>query len=218
MKKISDGGWDYEVFGGDSNVGVVLVHEIYGLDDYVRDVARELSGKGFTVAAVDLYHGRYDSNLEKSFALRNSVTRPVLLDCMGRGLELLKREIKSDKVVVGSMGFCMGGGFALYSSCHLGFGFTVVYYGAVEEAEELKGIGGPILLIEGLDSERDMTWVRDMFVPSIIKYKKRTDMHFYPNAGHAFHRPGTGRHNPEATKDAWVKTVEFISQFRRRPS
>ena len=212
MKKIRDGGWDYELYSGSSNVGILLIHEIFGLDDYIRDISKQLASAGFTVAAVDLYHGKYESNLEKSFALRGSVTRHVLLDCMIRGLEILKKEIKVEPIV-GAMGFCMGGGLALYSSCHLDLGFAIVYYGSIEETEDMKSLKVPVLLIEGLESDRDMTWVREKFVPSVVKYKIRTDMHFYPRAGHAFHRPETERHNPEAAKDAWAKTLTFLSQF-----
>lgn len=62
-----------------------------------------------------------------------------------------------------------------------------------------------------------MTWVRDKFVPSVVKFHTRTDMHFYPKAGHAFHRASTPRHNAEAAKGAWDKTVSFISQFSPYP-
>jgi len=214
MKKISDGGWNYEVFEGTSNVGLILVHEVFGLDDYIRGVAKELSTNGVTVAAVDLFHGKYETDMEKAFALRASVTRPVLIDCMKRGLDILHKEIKSGQAVIGTMGFCMGGGFALYAACHLDFGFTIVYYGSIEEIDDVKELKGPVLLIEGLDSDRDMNWVKESLVPAVIKYKKRTDMHFYPNAGHAFHRPGTPRHSEGATKDAWNKTLKFVSQFQ----
>jgi carboxymethylenebutenolidase len=214
MDKVTDGGWDYEVFKGDSNVGVVLVHEVFGLDDYIRDAAKALANLEFSVAAVDLYHGKYGRNLEESFALRSAVTRPILLDCMSRGMNVLQKVIKSANSVVGAMGFCMGGGFSLYAACHLDFGFTVVYYGSIDEIDDVKNLKGPVMLVEGLESERDMAWVKDKFVPSVAKYQTRTDMHFYPKAGHAFHRAGTSRHNAQAAKDAWNKTIAFISQFK----
>lgn len=214
MKQISDGGWNYEIYAGDSSVGVVLVHEIFGLDDYIRDCAASLAKSGFTVAAVDLYRGKYEPNLEKSFTLRKTVDRPTLLDCMGRALEIVRKE---GPAVVGSMGFCMGGGFALYSACHLDYRFAVDYYGTIEEAEDLRALGEKqVLLVEGLESERDMKWVRDLFVPSVAKYRIRTDMHFYPGAAHAFHRPDDDKHHPAAAKDAWEKTVRFISQFAKK--
>ena len=45
-------------------MGVVLVHEIFGLDEYMDSVAARLSQTGTWVAAVDLYHGKYAANLE----------------------------------------------------------------------------------------------------------------------------------------------------------
>lgn len=117
------------------------MHEIFGLDDCIPDAARNLADKGFTVAAVDLYQGKYEQNLEKCFALRTSVTRPILLDCMGRGLKILQNDIKTNNPVIGAMGFCMGG-FSLYAACHLDFGFAVVYYGSIDEIDDMKEPNG----------------------------------------------------------------------------
>ena len=61
MSMVQHNGWSFFLANGESDVGVVLVHQIYGLDDYIKSVSAELATAGFSVAAVNLsrdYRGR----------------------------------------------------------------------------------------------------------------------------------------------------------------
>ncbi|MGA2971157.1 MAG: dienelactone hydrolase family protein [Candidatus Bathyarchaeia archaeon] len=211
--KVTSGHWDYRLHTGSSNVGVVLVHEIFGFDDYMDSVAARLSKTGTWVAAVDLYHGKYAANLEEGFKLRSALKEQEVLDALGSGLQLLGGKV-GGKAKVGSMGFCMGGGLALLGACNLNMAFCVNYYGMIENVEQVNGIRGPIQLILASEDERVTPWAYQQFLPAATKYKKRVDVHLYPNAQHAFHRPNWEGHNAEAAKDAWEKTVSFLSQFK----
>lgn len=211
--KVAASGWDFHLHSGDSSVGVVLVHEVFGLDDYIESVAAQLAREGFWVAAVDLYRGRYAANLEEAFKLRSSLKEQEVLDALQSGLQALGEKI-GGKAKIGSMGFCMGGGFALLGACNLPMAFCVDYYGLIENAEQLKGIKGPIQLILASEDERVTPWAYQTLLPAATKYKKRVDVHLYPNAHHAFHRPNWERHDAEAAKDVWSKTLKFLSQFK----
>jgi carboxymethylenebutenolidase len=205
-------GWSFFLAKGGPQVGIVLVHPIYGLDDYVKSVSTKLGAVGFSVAAVDLFKGKRAASLQDGMKLREAVTREDLLSAFESGVSLLRDSAGAD-VNVGSMGFCMGGGFALQGACSLGLKFCVDYYGMIPEVEDLKGINGPVLLILGGDDERITPWAFQSFLPSATKNKKRVDVHLYPNARHAFHTPGWEGYNPQAAEDAWKKTLLFLSQF-----
>jgi carboxymethylenebutenolidase len=194
-------------------VGVVLVHEILGFDDYIDSVAARLAQIGTWVAAVDLYHGVYASNLDEGFKLRSALKEQEVLDALGSGLQLLQEKI-GEKAKVGSMGFCMGGGIALQGACNLNMAFCIDYYGMIENVEQVNGVKGPIQLMLASEDQRVTPWAYQQFLPAATKYKKRVDVHLYPNARHAFHRPNWEGHNAEAAKDAWEKTVSFLSQFK----
>ena len=194
-------------------MGVVLVHEIFGFDDYIDSVAARLSKIGAWVAAVDLYRGKYASSLEEGFRFRFALKEEEVLDVLGSGLNLLRERAGSD-VKVGSMGFCMGGGLALLGACSLNMAFCVDYYGMIENVEQIKDVNGPIQLILASEDERVTPWAFQQLLPAAKKYKKRVEMHLYPNTQHAFHRPNWEGHNAEAAKDAWEKTVSFLSQFK----
>lgn len=108
----------------------------------------------------------------------------------------------------------MGGGFALLGACNLNMSFCVDYYGSIENVEQVRGLRGPVLLILASEDERVTPWAYQHFLPAATKFQKRVDMHLYPNARHAFHRPNWEGHNPNAAKDAWEKTLGFASQFK----
>lgn len=189
------------------------MHEVFGLYDHIESVAAQLAREGFWVAAVDLYRGRYAANLEEAFKLRTSLKEQEVLDALHSGLQLLGEKI-GGKAKIGSMGFCMAGGFALLGACNLPMAFCVDYYGLIENAEQVKGVKGPVQLILASEDERVTPWAYQTLLPAATKYKKRVDVHLYPNAQHAFHRPNWERYNAEAAKDAWSKTLSFLSQFK----
>jgi carboxymethylenebutenolidase len=117
-------------------------------------------------------------------------------------------------VKIGSMGFCMRVGFALLGACNLEFSFCVAYYGMIEDVNHVGRVKGQIQLILGSEDEKTTPWAIHSLLPSMVRYKKRVDVHLYPNMGHAFHNPNWAGHNAEASKDAWSKTISFLSQFK----
>jgi len=151
--KTRSGDWEFSVARGSSNVGVVLVHEVFGFDSYIESVADNLAEAGFWGAAVDLYRGKHAESLEEAFGLRSSLKEPEILEALQSGLRLLKGQMQ-DGGKVGSMGFCMGGGFALLGACNLDFDFCIDYYGLIEDADRVRSVKGPIQLILASEDER----------------------------------------------------------------
>ena len=211
MSMVSQGGWNFFVTKGKSKLGVVLIHEIFGYNPYHERVARDLAKAGYSAAAVDLFRGVRAGSLEEGMKLRESVTNAELQKAISAGAEALKA--KTGARAIGSMGFCMGGGFALQAACDLGLGFCVDYYGSIASPEDVSKLKGPVLLILGSDDTRVTPWAYQQFLPAATAYKKRVEVELYPNAKHAFHRPGWDGHNPEAAADAWEKTLGFLSKF-----
>ena len=101
-------GWDAYVTKGTSGLGVVVIHEIFGLTDYVKSVADALSSAGHSAAAVDYFKGKTAKNLEEGYALRASVKKEDVVSATQAGFKNL-RSIGADKL--GTLGFCMVAGF-----------------------------------------------------------------------------------------------------------
>ena len=212
MSMNSLNGWNFFLAKGEKKVGLVVVHEIFGFNEYTESVARDLAKAGYSAAAIDLFRGVRAKSLEEGMKLREAVTRDALGQGISAGAELLRRQAGAE--VVGSMGFCMGGGFALQATCDLGLDFCVDYYGQIQEAEDASRLKGPTLLILGSDDPRVTPWAFGRFLPAATRHKKRVEVELYPNAKHAFHRPGGDSYNLQAAADAWEKTLRFLSQFR----
>ena len=172
-------------------------------------------GTGYWAAAVDIFRGTKPQTVEEGRKTRESLTNTEVLDALGNGLKLLRERI-GGRARVGTMGFCMGGGFALLGACNLEFDFCINYYGTVQDIEEVEGLKCPVQLVLGSEDERVNTWAFQSFLPTAMKFNKRVDLHLYPNAKHAFHRPDWDGHNPEAAKDAWSKTLQFLSRFQQK--
>lgn len=194
-------------------MGIVLIHEIFGLTDYERGLAQMLAEEGYWVVTPDLYQGRAATTLEEGFRLRTTLEAGQVVSMLEEGYKLLAHEV-GDGGRIGFMGFCMGGGFALLGGCEVGAGFVVDYYGMMDEVEKLKNVSGPIQLILASEDQRVTPWAYQSFMPTVVRYRKRADIHIYPYTQHAFHRPNWAGHNPEAARDAWSKTLAFLSQFR----
>lgn len=207
-------GWDFFLAMGSGPLGVVLIHEIFGHSEYNETVAKNLAAAGFTAASIDLFRGKKATNLEEGYKLRSAVTKDVLSEAVSKGVEMIRSETGAKKV--GTMGFCMGGGFALQSACDLGLDFAVDYYGTIENEQDASKLVGPVLMVLASEDERVTPWAFQKFLPAAMKYKKRVEVQLYPNARHAFHRPNWEGHNPEAASDAWDKTLRFLSQVSGR--
>jgi carboxymethylenebutenolidase len=206
-------GWASWLHPGSSKVGVVLVHEIFGHDEYIETVAADLAKEGFWSAAIDLYRGKHASTLEEGFKLRSSLKPEDAASAVQAGSKVLETRI-GEGAKIGSMGFCMGGGFALLGACRLPLVFCVDYYGMIEGVDEVRNVVGPIQLYLASEDTRITPWAYEQFLPAATKYKKRVDLQLYPNAQHAFHRPNWEGYNPKAAKDAWLRTVRFLSEFK----
>jgi carboxymethylenebutenolidase len=208
MDRTESGGWNYAIFRGRLPLGIILMHEIMGLDEYVLSVGKRLHDEGYWVVLPDLYRGKTAPTLEEGRIIRDGLTKEEVLDAISRAREQLKEAIGGRRI--GTMGFCTGGGFALLGACNLEIDFCIDYYGKINDEKDLVGLVGPVQLVLGTEDRHVTPWALTGMMPAMVEHRKRMDVHLYPKAGHAFHRPGWQGHEPIAAKDAWNKTLLFL--------
>ncbi len=212
MRQVEVGGRKLLYYEGKLQVGLVLVHEIMGRDAYAMSVAEGLSQEGFHVVAVDLYEERLPQDLNAARAIRESLKDDEVRGIMEDAWHLL-RETLGSASFIGPIGFCMGGGIALKSACELAFDFCIDYYGMMNDVEKVAGLRGPLTLFLGSEDERVTPWAFDSLLPAMRRHRKQVEVHLFPNAGHAFHRPGWQGHNEAAARAAWSRTLEVLRAF-----
>ncbi len=204
---------EFLLYPGSGSVGVIVCHEIFGRTEYTRSVGEQLSRSGYWAVVLDLFRGRRAASVEEGHKLRAELTDDAALAAFA-GAEATLREKTGRTAKIGSMGFCMGGSYALLAACKLDLDFCVDYYGSVQDSTILEKLRGPLCLVLASEDERVTPWAFQSLLPAAMKYKKRVDVHLYPNTKHAFHRPGWPGHEAVAAKDAWEKTLLFLGQFK----
>jgi carboxymethylenebutenolidase len=203
-------GWDAYVAKGDSKLGLVIIHEIWGFNDYPKLVADTVASSGYSGIAIDFFKGRSGGTLTEASAIRDSLSRENILSAISTGIDILK-ELGSRKF--GVLGFCMGGGFALLGACNNSdISLCVDYYGSIDDINEIAKINCPILLILATQDQRITPWAFSTFLPSATKHEKRVEVQLYSGAKHGFHNKLGPYYNESAANDAWARTIEFLAR------
>src|SRR5262245_27944962 len=95
--------------------GVVVIHEIYGLNDHIRDIAVQFTERGYIALAVDLFSHRNRAMCMLQL-IHGMLIRPLdnsMLSDLRSALSVLGQQPGVDGKRIGAVGFCMGGTYAL---------------------------------------------------------------------------------------------------------
>ncbi|MDY6779086.1 MAG: dienelactone hydrolase family protein [Halobacteria archaeon] len=194
--------------------GVVMIHEWWGLNDNIRHMADVLAGHGYTVFAVDLYNGRVATNSSRASELASQVRSNAdeAVTKLVRATEALRSsEFTTSKVA--SLGWCFGGGWSLQLSLSdADLNSTVIYYGTLTtNTTKLREVDAPVLGIFG--SEDQVVGIENIreFNRTLSKIGVEKEIRVYEGASHAFANPSGESFRPNATKDAWRRTLEFLN-------
>jgi carboxymethylenebutenolidase len=200
---------------------VILIHEIYGLSDWMRGVADQLARDGFIAVAPDLISGLGpNGGGTDSVASRDDVVKLV------RGLSPEQATARLNAVrdyaiklpaangKSATLGFCWGGAQSFaFAAAQPGLNAAVVFYGTSPEAAALAKIKAPVLGHYGSDDARVNATVGPAEA-EMKKLGKTYEANTYEGAGHGFLRAQEGREgaNLKATQKAWPRTLAFLRQ------
>ena len=193
---------------------LVVVHEYWGLNDWVKEQASKLADQGYVSLAIDLYRGRVATTPDMAHELMRGVPEDRAKRDLHAAVEFLKSQPNVKKDRIGSIGWCMGGGYALDVALHEpDLAATVINYGHLAtDPEALKKINAPIL---GLFGGQDRGITPDdvhKFEQQLKQLGKKIDIKIYDDAGHAFENPNNkdGYRAADAA-DAWKRTTDFLA-------
>jgi len=192
---------------------VVVIHEIFGLNDNIRDIARRFARQGYAALAVDLFAGRNRALCMLRFMGQiqlNPMGNGSIQD-LQRSLTFLAEQPKVDAERVGAIGFCMGGSFAIAWACNDNRLKAIApFYAMNPRPMEAVARLCPVV---GSYPEKDFTAKagRQLDV-ELDRYEIPHDIKIYPGAKHSFFNDQGSSYNAEAAQDAWQRVLTFFEE------
>lgn len=197
---------------------VIVIHEIYGLTDWIRAVADQLAAEGFIAIAPDMLSGKAPGGKGSNAVSQDDargLIRSLEWEEIERRLNATARYATSLPAATsryGIVGFCWGGGISFqYATAQTNLDAAVVYYGVSPDTDALGNIEAPVLGLYGGNDNRVNSTIPDA-EQEMKKLGKRYEVNIYEGAGHAFLRNQSGQDgaNMNATEKAWPRMVEFF--------
>jgi carboxymethylenebutenolidase len=198
---------------------VVMIHEWWGLNDNIKEMADELAGEGYVVLGADLYNGEVATDPNRARELSSSVREnpQQAITNLQSAVQYLASLPNVNGSRIAALGWCFGGGqslqLALNSEQHP-LAATVIFYGnLVNDTSELSKIKWPVLGIFGdQDNSIPVDSVR-AFGRGLNETGVTNEIYIYPGVGHAFANPSGDNYAPQETADAWQKTLTFLDKY-----
>jgi len=199
---------------------LVVIHEWWGLNDWVNEQASKLADQGYVTLAVDLYRGKVAKTQDEAHELMRGVPQDRAQKDLLAAFDYLAQQPSVKKDKIGSIGWCMGGGYSLdLSLAQPKIAATVINYGhLVSESDTVQKVKAPILgIFGGQDRGIPVDSVRK-FEKDLKAQGKSVDIVIYDDAGHAFENPNNkDGYRAADAQDAWNKTIAFLARNLKTP-
>jgi len=201
--------------GAGRHPGIVAIHEWWGLNDWVKEEAQKFASLGYVVLAVDLYRGKVAADPNEAHELMRGVPQDRAIRDMKAGFDYLAARSDVKPAKIGSIGWCMGGGYSLQLAIHEPrLAACVVNYGAMPtDANDIRQIKAHVLGNFGAEDRGIPPSAVEAFQKAMQAGGKSIDVKIYPGAGHGFeNRNNKDGYRPDATADAWARIVAFFGK------
>jgi len=194
--------------------GIVVIHEWWGLNDWVKEQAAKLADQGYVALAVDLYRGKVATTPDEAHEIMRGVPEDRAQRDLHAAVEFLKAQSNVNKDRIGAIGWCMGGGYALdVALLEPSLRADVINYGhlATDPGSIAKIHAAVLGIFGGQDRGIPVDDVKK-FEQALKQQGNKVEIVIYPDAGHAFENPNnkTGYRADDAA-DAWKRTVTFLA-------
>jgi carboxymethylenebutenolidase len=193
---------------------VIVIHEWWGLNDWVKEQASKLADQGYITLAIDLYRGKVATTPEEAHELMRGVPDDRANRDLLAAANFLRSQPNVDAARVGDIGWCMGGGYALNLALEdPKLKVAVINYGhLMVDPANLAKINAKILgSFGGQDRGITPDSVR-AFEAAMKKEGKSVDIKIYDDAGHGFENPVNKEgYRPQDTADVWQRTTTFLA-------
>jgi carboxymethylenebutenolidase len=208
---------------------ILVVQEIFGVHEHIRDVCRRLASLGYYAIAPELYARQGDaSKVADIDTLLSTIVKKVpdvqVMSDLDAAIAYAKATGSADTSRVGITGFCWGGRIVLmYAAHNLQLKAAVAWYGptarpyhpgdktAIEVAGHVKA--ATLGLYGGADQGIPADTVEKEFAAIRAGGNKTAEYHIYPDTPHAFFADYRPSYRKAAAEDGWQRAVTWFGQY-----
>jgi carboxymethylenebutenolidase len=196
---------------------VVMVHEWWGLNQNIKNMAETLASEGYVVLAADMYGGEVATESSRAGQLAGSVRNnpQEAMANLNSAVAHLSSLSNVDSSRIATLGWCFGGGQTMQHALNTQqpLAATVIYYGTlVTDPQEVSKISWPVLGVFGAEDQSIPVATVDQFKATLDANNITNEVYVYDGVGHAFANPSGDNYAPEETEDAWNKTLSFLER------
>lgn len=207
---------------------VVVISEIWGLHEYIRDVVRRFAKEGFYAIAPEMFQREggvgHLTDVQEILKIVTNVPRKQILQDLSATAAYARGQAAAVANRLGVTGFCWGGSTTIQYAAHdKDLRAAVAWYGPPGRMykDEPQGVTGFDVAKDikcaflGLFGEEDKNPTPDdvrKFEALLKQHNPHVEIVIYPNAGHAFHADYRQSYRPEAAKDAWARCVGWFKR------
>ncbi|WP_424951467.1 dienelactone hydrolase family protein [Deinococcus sp.] len=202
--------------GGGPFPAVVIIHEAFGLNQNIREVAARFAAEGYVALAVDLFAGRNPVLCMARFMggmLTNSLEHGGVAD-MKAALGVLAARPEVNPEQLGAVGYCMGGSFALALACTDGRLKAIAPYYAMNP-RPLSAVERACPVVGSYPGNDFTTRAGRLLEAELTGHGIPHDIKIYEGAKHSFNNDHAATYDAAASTDAWQRTLSFFSEHVR---
>lgn len=198
-----------------SGPGVVVLQEWWGLEPHIRDVTDRFADEGFLALAPDLYRGDTTTEPDEAQQKMMAMSMDQAEQDMRGAVDYLSNHESFNGSGVGTVGFCLGGGLAVWAATvnPKVDAVSTFYYVMPHGKPDFSKIGGPVQGHFGTADDFVPTDDAEALEKEIADASgQQVDFHYYEGAGHAFFNDTNrlGTYDAEAAAQAWSRTIDFL--------
>jgi len=193
--------------------GMIVIHEVFGLNDNIRQITSEFAEQGYAALAVDLFSNRSRAlcMMQIFYGIMFRPLNNSTLDELNSTFDFLKQTSSVDANRIGVVGFCMGGAYALQMAVTTkGMKAASVFYGANPRPLDAVAQACPVM---GSYPDKDFTTQAARELETKLEnYGISHDIKIYENTQHSFYSQQRTPFEVEASKDAWQRMLKFFGE------
>jgi carboxymethylenebutenolidase len=201
--------------GAGKHPAVIVIHEWWGLNDWVKVEAQKLAAEGYVALAVDLYRGKVATTPEEAHEIMRGVPEDRAQRDLEAAFAYLAARPDVNPAKIADIGWCMGGGYSVrFAVSEPKLAACIVNYGPLPtDSGNIAKIKAPVLGNFGADDKGITPDSVRKFAAAMQADGKNIDVKIYDGAGHAFENPNNkDGYRPAATADAWQRITAFLKK------